>query len=69
LFASCHYGQIRKGRYYKYVGEGRDYFIIRWNGRPMYVPRFVFAKKTREEIKIEQEQEELEKLLENEELI
>lgn len=58
MFATCNYTPIKKGRYYKKVGEGLDFYMVRWNGQVMHVPKWVFLKKNKEEEIIEKELEE-----------
>lgn len=54
MWASLNYFPIQKGRFYRKIGEGRDFYIVKWNGRPIHIPKYIFEKRYQEEQKIEE---------------
>jgi hypothetical protein len=41
---SIKYYGLRRGSQYRVLAEGRDYKILSVNGKPMYIPEYIFEQ-------------------------
>ena len=42
LTAHCDYGFVRNGNDYEVVGEGDDWYLVKFRGTSMYVFKWIF---------------------------